>query len=76
MVDITAVLILLVAGAFLGELVTGKPTKQVVREAGSAVAFPPVDLVMWLAPPLLLGLVYTLLVSRGVSVGSRLRRGE
>jgi hypothetical protein len=73
MVDVVVVLVLLAGGAFLGEMLAGKPTREVWQDAGSSVTFPPIDLLMWLAPPVLLALVYALLISRGKSLGSRFR---
>lgn len=73
-VDVVVGLVLLAGGVFLGEMVAKMPTREVLKVAGSAARFPPPELIMWLAPPLLLALVYGLLVSRGRSIGSRLRR--
>jgi hypothetical protein len=67
-------LIVLAAGVFLGETLVRKSTVQVLRDAGSAVRFPPDELLIWAAPPVLVGLVYLLLVSRGATVGSWLKR--
>jgi hypothetical protein len=75
-VDAAVVVILIAAGAFLGEWLAGKPTREVWHDAGSAVKFPPIDLLMWLAPPVLFTLVYVLLISRGKSVGARLRKAS
>ena len=72
-VDVVAVLVLLAAGSLLGEMLAGKATREVWNDAGSSVTFPPTDLLMWLAPPVLLALVYALLISRGKSLGARLR---
>jgi hypothetical protein len=72
-VDVVAILALVGVGTFLGEMLAGKSTREVWADAGSAVRFPPMDLLMWLAPPVLLALVYTLLISRGKSLGARLR---
>jgi hypothetical protein len=66
--------LLIAGGALLGELLVGKSTREIWQDAGSSVKFPPIDLLMWLAPPVLLALVYTLLISRGRSLGARLRR--
>jgi hypothetical protein len=75
-VDLVVMLVLIAAGAFLGEVLAGKPTREVWVDAGSSVIFPPTDLLMWLAPPVLFALVYGLLVSRGKSLGARFRRAE
>ncbi|WP_439628475.1 hypothetical protein [Gemmata sp.] len=67
-------LLLLLLGAYLGELLARKPTAQVWRDAGSAVTFPPEDLILWLGPPSVLVLVYLLLASKGRGVGGWLKR--
>ena len=74
--DLAAFVLLVVAGMFCGEMLAGKPTGQVLSEAGSAAKFPPVDLMLWAAPPVLFGLVYLLLGSRERSVGAWLRRRQ
>ncbi len=75
-VDVAVGLVLLAIGAFLGSMLAGKPTQQVWAEAGSSVKFPSMDLLMWLAPPVVLTLTYGLLISRGVSVGGWLKRRQ
>jgi MFS-type transporter involved in bile tolerance (Atg22 family) len=75
-IDIAAGLLLLVIGAFLGSLLAGKSTREVWNEAGSSVKVPSTDLLMWLAPPVLLLLIYALLISRGLSLGARLKRSQ
>lgn len=73
-VDVMVGLLLAGVGMLLGEFVTRKGTLEVLREAGSAPKFPPVDLLLWLgcvATPVLL---YVLFVKRGKSVGGWLRR--
>jgi len=72
--DVAVGLILLAVGVFLGEMLAQKPTGQVLSEAGSAAKFPPLDLIQWLGPPVLFGLVYAMLASRGLSVGGWLKR--
>ena len=74
--DAVMIVVLVAAGVFLGELLAGKSTRQVWADAGSSVLFPPVDLLMWLSPPVLFVLVYTLLISRGRSGGARLRKTD
>ena len=74
MADVVVVLVLIAVGALLGEMLAGKSTREVWEDAGSSVVFPPTDLLMWLSPPLLVTLVYALLISRGKSLGARLRR--
>jgi hypothetical protein len=73
-VDIAAALVLVVVGVFCGELLARQSTGEVLKEAASAAKFPPVELMMWLAPTLLLLLVYALLISRGKSIGRIVRR--
>jgi hypothetical protein len=76
-VDVAAELALLVIGVFGGELMAQQSTREVLSDAGSAAKFPPVALLMWMAPPLLFLLIYALLISRGKSLGAWLRgRGE
>ena len=72
--DVCVALLLLVLGAYLGELLARKPTAQVWRDAGSAVTFPPEELILWLGPPSVFVLVYLLLASKGRGVGGWLKR--
>jgi hypothetical protein len=72
-VDVCVVLLLLVGGAVVGEIVAGKSTREVI-DGMSGPKFPQLDLLIWLAPPVLFVLVYTLLGSRGKTVGAWLRR--
>jgi hypothetical protein len=72
--DLIVFLVLLGVGAFLGELLVGKTTGQVISESGSAPKFPPIDLLVWAALPVVFGLIYLLLGKRGRSVGAWLRR--
>ena len=74
LVDVVVALVLVVVGVFCGELLARQSTGEVLRDASSAAKFPPVELMMWLAPTMLLLLVYALLMSRRKSVGSVLRR--
>jgi len=71
--DVVVALILIAVGVFCGELLARQSTSEVLKDAGSAAKFPPVDLLMWLAPSVLFLLIYSLLISRGKSVGGRLR---
>ena len=71
--DVAVVLVLLGVGVFLGEFAAGKSTREVMQSA-SGPKFPPLELLLWLAGPVLLLLVYALLGSRGKSVGAWLRR--
>jgi hypothetical protein len=73
-VDVILALFLLIAGGIFGEVLAKKSTGDVWREAGSAPKFPPIDLLLWLTPPLLLGLIYVLLISRRKSLGFWLQR--
>jgi hypothetical protein len=72
--DLVVFVALVVVGIMLGEFLAKKPTGQVLSEAGSAVKFPPVDLIMWAGPPVMFALLYILLGSREKSVGAWLRR--
>ena len=72
--DLVVFVLLVVVGMIFGELLARKPTGEVLSEAGSATKFPPVDLLLWAAPPVLFGLVYLLLGSRERSAGAWLRR--
>jgi hypothetical protein len=73
-VDTIVGLVLLVLGGLLGEVLARKSTGDVWRDAGTAPKFPPIDLLMWLVPPLMLGLIYGLLISRRKSLGGWLQR--
>ena len=72
--DLAVGLVLLALGVFLGEILAQKSTREVLSEAGSSAKFPPLELIQWLGPPLLFGLVYAMLASRGISVGGWLKR--
>ena len=74
--DLVVFVLLVVVGMIFGEFLARKPTGEVLSEAGSATKFPPVDLLLWAAPPVLFGLVYLLLGSRERSVGAWLRRRQ
>jgi hypothetical protein len=67
------VLVLLTVGGLLGEVLAKKSTRDVLWDATTAVKFPPIDLMLWLAPPTLLVLIYVLLISRRKSVGGWLQ---
>jgi hypothetical protein len=73
-VDAVVALILIAVGVFCGELLARQSTRDVLKDASSAATFPPVDLLMWLAPSVLFLLIQVLLISRGKSLGSRLAR--
>jgi hypothetical protein len=73
-VDVLVAFVLVAVGVFAGELLARQSCLEVLRNAASAAKFPPVDLLMWLAPTLLLLLVYALLISRGKSVGNLVGR--
>ena len=72
-VDLMVVLLLIAGGAFLGEMLAQKGTREVL-DGVNGPKFPQVALLMWLAPPVLLVLVYALLGSRGKTVGAWLNR--
>lgn len=72
--DAAVVLVLLVAGALLGEMVARKPTGEILSGAGSSPKFPPTDLMVWLGCVAFFGLVYAWLGTRGWTVGGWLRR--
>jgi hypothetical protein len=72
--DLVVFVVLIVVGALVGELLVDKPTLQVLSESFTAVIFPPTELLLWGAPPLVLGLIYLLLNSRERTVGAWLRR--
>ena len=72
--DLVVFVLLVVVGMIFGEFLARKPTGEVLSEARSATKFPPVDLLLWAAPPVLFGLVYLLLGSRERSAGAWLRR--
>jgi hypothetical protein len=74
LLDMIVILILLVLGATASELVLGKSSREVLVAASSAPKFPPVDLIVWLGGPLLAGLVYAWLGTRGWTVGAWLKR--
>ncbi|HEY1187113.1 MAG TPA: hypothetical protein VGE74_05615 [Gemmata sp.] len=72
--DLAVFVVLIVVGMLFGEMLAQKPTGAVLSGAGSAPKFPPVELVLWGAPPALLALVYLLLNSRQRTLGAWLRR--
>lgn len=71
--DFVALVVLLGAGMLLGELLVRKPTGDVIGDAAAAPKFPPVELLLWAAPPLMLALVYLLLAGRGRALGALVR---
>jgi hypothetical protein len=73
-VDAGVAIVLVVVGVICGELLARQSTGAVLKDAASAAKFPPVELLMWLTPTVLLLLVYALLISRGKSLGSFIRR--
>jgi len=72
--DLVVFLALLAGGAFLGELIVRKPTGQIISESGAAPTFPPTELLLWAAPPVVFGLIYLMLGRRGRTVGEWIRR--
>lgn len=69
-VDVAVGLILVVIGGWLGEKLAGEPTTEVWKASLTAPKFPPEDLLLWLSPPVLLGLTYGLMSSRRKSLGT------
>jgi len=67
-------LFLLLMGGLLGEFLAQKSTGDVWHDAGSAPKFPPIDLLLWLAPSTMLILIYYLLVTKRKSLGAWLQR--
>jgi hypothetical protein len=72
--DLVTFVVLVVVGMLLGEQLVGKQTGVVLSEAASAVKFPPIDLMLWGAPPVVFALTYLLLNSRERTVGAWIRR--
>jgi hypothetical protein len=73
-VDVLAVLILVALGVLAGELLVKKSSGQILSESSAAPKFPPVELLMWLAGPVVAGLIYLWLGTRGWTVGGWLKR--
>jgi hypothetical protein len=73
-VDAMIGLFLLLLGGLLGEFLAQKSTGDVWHDAGSAPKFPPIDLLLWLAPSTMLILIYYLLVTKRKSLGAWLQR--
>jgi hypothetical protein len=71
--DVAVTLVLLALGALLGEFAAHKSTREVLATA-AAPKFPPTELLLWLAGPVLLLLIYAFLGTRGKTVGGWLRR--
>lgn len=74
LVDVATVLVLLIVGAFIGEMLAHQPTGELLHDAATAPKFPPVELILWLAPIAMLCLVYWMLASRHKSLGYWLQR--
>jgi hypothetical protein len=72
--DVAAGLLLAGVGMLLGEFATGRGTGDILREAGGAPKFPPVDLLLWLGCVATQVLAYVLFANRGKSVGAWVRR--
>lgn len=72
--DVAAGVLLAGVGMLLGEFATGRGTGEILREAGGAPKFPPVDLLLWVACVATPVLGYVLFANRGKSVGGWLRR--
>jgi hypothetical protein len=75
-VDAAVFLILLAVGVVAAEMLLGRSSAQVIRESSSAPKFPPTDLLIWLAGPVLTGLIYVWLGTRGWTVGGWLKRRQ
>jgi hypothetical protein len=73
-VDAAVFLILVAGGVFAAEVLLGKSSAEVLRGSAAAPKFPPTDLLIWLAGPVLAGLIYLWLGTRGWTVGGWLRR--
>lgn len=73
-VDVAVGVLLAGVGLLLGEFATRRGTADILREAGSAPKFPPLDLVLWLGCVATPVLGYVLFANRGKSVGAWLRR--
>lgn len=73
-VDAMLVLFFLLIGGMLGEILAKKSTGEVLSDASTAAKFPPLELLLWLAPPAMLILIYSLLISRRKSLGAWLQR--
>jgi hypothetical protein len=72
--DLGTFILLVVVGMLLGEQIVGKTTGKILSDSGASAKFPPIDLLLWGAPPVVFALVYILLGSREKSVGAWLRR--
>jgi hypothetical protein len=73
-VDGVLALLVLAAGALVGELVARKPTRDILSGAASAPTFPPTDLLLWLGCVAVFELTYVWLGTRGWTAGGWLRR--
>ncbi len=71
--DAGVVLVLLVVGVLLGEFAAGQSTREVLAGINGP-KFPSLELLLWLAGPAVLLLIYVLLGSRQKTVGAWLRR--
>jgi hypothetical protein len=71
--DVVAGLLLAGVGVLFGQFATGRGTVEILREAGGAPKFPPVDLLLWLGCVAAPVLGYVLFANRGKSVGGWLR---
>lgn len=74
MVDGFAFVVLLAAGAFLGETVARKSTIQIFSDAPASAKFPPTELLLWIGCVAACGLLYVWLGTRGWTLGARIRR--
>ena len=71
--DLVALVALLAGGMILGEMLAQQATGQVLSAAGSAPKFPPVELLLWAAPPVALALLYLVLSGRQYTLGAWVR---
>lgn len=74
LVDLVVLLIVLAVGALVGEMVAKKKTADILKGATSSPKFPPLDLLIWLGGPVIFGLLYAWLGTRGWTVGGWLKR--
>lgn len=72
--DAFVAVLLLALGVFVGEIVAGESTGEILENAGTAPKFPTVELVMWLGCVGFFGLVYAWLGTRGWTLGGWVKR--
>lgn len=74
LVDGATLFVALCLGAFIGEYIAKKSTLQILGDAPASAKFPPTDLAIWVGTVATFGLFYLWLITRGWSLGARLRR--